>query len=371
MIQSKVFFERASAAVKSPYMLKEHCRSKLNLVEPVHDVLRSESGHKIGTYSYVPITEVLARYCSHEDIVDEIQANRHMERDRDYLSNFSDGTYFMEHPFFKVNPNALCLHFYEYEFEVTNPTGSKRTKPKLCAFYYTVGNLDNKHQSKLKHIHLALLVRQTFVKHCGLQTVLKPMLDDLKKLERDGITIIINGIEQPLHAAVATFSADNLSAHMLGGFTMSFNSHRVCRFCMATYTEMKEKFNEDDFVLRSPEAHRYHLKSCTENPEHKVTYGVTGASPLSELNYFDVTKALPHDIMHDLLEGVIPLVLKLVVCQAHKEKHITIQEINEELQHLAIGQNDKKNRPVQLSERLMQSSGISGSAPHVIPFMSE
>ena len=156
MIQSNYFFEKASAAVKSPYMLKKHCKSKQNLVDPVHHILRSESGHKIGTYSYVPITEVLARYCSHEDIFDEIQANRHMERDPDYLSNFSDGTYFMEHPFFKVNPNALRLHFYEDEFEVCNPIGSKRTKHKLCAFYYTIGNLDNKHQSKLNHIHLAL-----------------------------------------------------------------------------------------------------------------------------------------------------------------------------------------------------------------------
>lgn len=59
-----------------------------------------------------------------------------------------------------------------------------------------------------------------------------------------------------------------------------------------------------------------------------MTYGVNGPSPFSELNYFDVTKAFPPDIMHDLLEGVFPLVLKLVVCQAHKEKHITIQEIN-------------------------------------------
>lgn len=92
MIQSHDFFEKASVAVRSPYMLKEHCKSKLNLVEPVHHILRSKSGHKIGRYSYVPIPEVLARYCSLEDIVDEIEANRHIEGDPDYLSNFSDGT---------------------------------------------------------------------------------------------------------------------------------------------------------------------------------------------------------------------------------------------------------------------------------------
>ncbi len=46
------------------HTLKEHCKSKLSLVEPVHHILRSPSGHKIDTYSYVPITDVLSNYCS-------------------------------------------------------------------------------------------------------------------------------------------------------------------------------------------------------------------------------------------------------------------------------------------------------------------
>lgn len=99
------------------------------------------------------------------------------------------------------------------------------------------------------------------------------------------------------------------------------------------------------------------------------TYGVNGSSPLNELKYFDVTKTFPPDIMHDLLEGVIPLTIKLVVCQAHKEKHVTIQEINEELQQLSIGQNDAKNRPVQLSERLMQNSGIAGESLSILSLL--
>lgn len=245
MVESVDFFEEASKIVRSPHMLKEHCKFKLRLIEPVHHILRSPSGHKIGTYSYVPITEVLSNYCLHEDIFDENQANDYLERDPDYLSDYTDGTCFKEHPLFKVNPHALRLHFYEDEFEVVNPLGSKKTKHKLCAFYYSVGNL--KHRSKLKHIHLALLVRQTFVKSCGLATILKPMLDDLKKLESEGFVVTVGGIEKTFHAALATFSADNLSAHMLAGFTMSFNAGRVCRYCMATQEEIKEKFRESDF----------------------------------------------------------------------------------------------------------------------------
>lgn len=47
-----------------------------------------------------------------------------------------------------------------------------------------------------------------------------------------------------------------------------------------------------------------------------------------------------------MLEGVIPLVMKLVICKAQTKKHITIKEINEELQKISIGQNDKANKPV-------------------------
>lgn len=82
----------------------------------------------------------------------------------------------------------------------------------------------------------------------------------------------------------------------------------------------------------------------------------------SELAYFDTTKSFPPDIMHDLLEGVIPLVLRLVLTQAHREKHITIDEVNEELKKMSFGQNDTANKPVLLSENLIRKSGIVGSA---------
>ena len=250
---------------------------------------------------------------------------------------------------------------YEDEFEVVNPLGSKRTIHKLCAFYYTVGNLNSKYISKLKHIHLALMVRYSFVRQFGLNIILKPMLDDLKKLAHDGFTLNLGGIELTIRAALATISGDNLSAHMLGGFTMSFNSGRVCRYCMATHTDIKQTFSEDSFVLRTPEVHRCHLNRIQQFPDAKATYGVNSPSPFEELPYFDVTTSLPPDIMHDLLEGVIPLVMKLVISRSHTEKHITIKEINEELQKICIGQNDKQNKPVQLTERLLKF-GITGSA---------
>lgn len=103
---------------------------------------------------------------------------------------------------------------------------------------------------------------------------------------------------------------------------------------------MKEMFNETNFVLRTAEVHQRHLNRIQQFPDDKVTYGVNSPSSFEELPYFRVITSLPPDIMHDLLEGVIPLVMKSVISKAHTEKHITIREVNEELQNLCIGQND-------------------------------
>lgn len=52
--------------------------------------------------------------------------------------------------------------------------------------------------------------------------------------------------------------------------------------------------------------------------------------------------SLPPDVMHDFLEGVVPLVLRLVLSKAHREKVITIQEFNEELRNLLLDRMIRK-----------------------------
>jgi len=150
---------------------------------------------------------------------EQIVLDDHRKRD-DTLTDYTDGMYFKEHPFFTDHPSALRLHFYEDEVVLVNPIGPKRTKYKICAFYYTVGNISGKYCSNLSHIHLALLVRHSFVKAVGLETILQPLLDDLKKLSTEGFTVIHDDVEHTMHAALATISCDNLSAHMIGRFSV-------------------------------------------------------------------------------------------------------------------------------------------------------
>lgn len=73
VLQSPAVFPVASRLFRSPHMFKELHKSEFEMTEPVQYTLRDSSGNKTGSFSYVPICELLRKYCSHEDIWDQIQ----------------------------------------------------------------------------------------------------------------------------------------------------------------------------------------------------------------------------------------------------------------------------------------------------------
>ena len=87
---------------------------------------------------------------------------------------------------------------------------------------------------------------------------------------------------------------------------------------------MQQSFNENDFVMRKKHSYESHCLDIAYAPNEQVkanlrtTYGINNQSPLCALPTFDVTKQLPQDIMHTLLEGVVQyearLVLLLSIC---------------------------------------------------------
>lgn len=66
---------------------------------------------------------------------------------------------------------------------------------------------------------------------------------------------------------------------------------------MATHSEINQKFQEDNFVLRTAEVHEYHLLCIQHNKENVALYGGNGKSSSDALGYFEVNKSLPPDIM--------------------------------------------------------------------------
>ena len=134
-------------------------------------------------------------------------------------------------------------------------------------------------------------------------------------------------------------SADNPASAALGGFKESASAFRFCRHCLGTDTDIQTKVNtsgyytfhvpkvifvqfiDSDFTIRGQSAHSAHCDlleredlSVADRQHYSTVYGVNRRSLLNSLEFFDVASgALIPDIMHDILEGALPLEVKLML----------------------------------------------------------
>lgn len=355
-------FSNAFTGIANDYKLNKYISDNFVNIKPTEILFSKRLAGKPVKFSYISIGSVLELMLANDDIRDLILSCNNVVPSSDRLSSFLDGSIYREHSLFSEYPSAIRLHFYLDEFEVCNPLGSKRGKHKVLAVYYFVGNLESKYWSEMKFIHLCILVRYRSLRECDPQYVelLKPLIEELNMLASVGVNVKAYGVTYNFRAGLATISGDNLSAHSLAGFQCHFNSGRICRFCMASYDEIGVSFREDNYVIRNKEVHAYHLEALRASEANGPVYGVISKCPLLDLNYFDVSSVFAPDIMHDLLECVIPNVMLKIIQKTVRDKTVTLDMLNTRLRELSRGINDCPNA---FTPRILTSTGsIVGSA---------
>ena len=85
---------------------------------------------------------------------------------------------------------------------------------------------------------------------------------------------------------VLLHAGDNLESHTVGGFSMSFSSRDVCRFCHLQHSQLKENIHDFD----GEEAHKYwttteydNICDCIEAEEDDIDMGTYAARELNGL----------------------------------------------------------------------------------------
>lgn len=121
---------------------------------------------------------------------------------------------------------------------MTSDGGNRTKKNKQVYVYGSLGNLKPKHRSTFKSMLLLSILKNTTITRFGLNVLLRPLVDDLKKLEQ-GVSMITAGENRIVRGTLSAVIADNLASHQIGGFKIGFaKGFRKCRFCMGTDEEI-------------------------------------------------------------------------------------------------------------------------------------
>ena len=95
--------------------------------------------------------------------------------------------------------------------------------------------------------------------------------------------------------------------------------------------------------------------------ENSITYGITCNSPLNQIDNFRVTNSqLPQDVMHVLLEGMLPLETKLMILALG---FFTLDTFNQRCKYFAYGRAESRNKSA--NEFLAAHFSVASSKLHL------
>ena len=113
----------------------------------------------------------------------------------------------------------------------------------------------------------------------------------------------------------------------------------------------------EDFQAKTRETHASQCESL-QGPlrdHYAITYGIVCDSILNTSRFFHVTEGLIPDVMHDVLEGVLPYVTKELLKNLISGRVVTFADLHSAMQSFPYAGQDLKNRPVPVERKTLRS----------------
>ena len=226
-----------------------------------------------------------------------------------------------------------------------------------------------------RRIFLLCLFNAQYFVGSNRQAILERIVADVKTLE-------VTGLKQPgtdvrVHGSVALLIADNLAVHQVAGLTESFGKvQRVSRCCCCSCRDIQvvRKFSqckirsreEYDCTVRELKAKGFPDKLCSKE-------GIRSECALNQLKDFHVVDSTPPDLAHDILEGVLPVVISAVLTDIVKRKLTTLSDINQAIVSFPYSGRDKINPPQPVAHqgliRCKQTAAEGFTLLRLLPLM--
>ncbi|KAK0137993.1 hypothetical protein N1851_025801 [Merluccius polli] len=170
----------------------------------------------------------------------------------------------------------------------------------------------------------------------------RPIVEEIKCLETDGIRITSPDFQGVVKCIIAQVVGDNLGLNAILGYIESFSGHHVCCWCSV---ERTVKTLTLALLMRSRASHQDDL--TIGNP---TLTGLKRDSFLNNLKFYHVTDNVAPDVMHDILEGIGPYEVKLILNSLIENNHLTLDKLNYRITSFNYGFADKRNKPSVISK---------------------
>jgi hypothetical protein len=196
----------------SYYKIDKHIKNSKHYIAPRELKLPPNEKGKVATFQYIPIIDLV------EAIITDPGYTTAPPSPDGVLYDIKDGAAWKNNKYFQENPDALTGQMHSDALELVNPLGAAKGVHKIVNFYFCLVDVAKNLRSKTENIMLVLSVKEKHLKENYI-AVLTPLLEDLLKLEAG---VKIGG--RIVKMGLICYSADNLEAHVVGGFSQSFSS---------------------------------------------------------------------------------------------------------------------------------------------------
>ena len=298
---------------------------------------------------FVPVSESLKVMYGDPTFQEALRKGQMEEKPDGVLKDIKDGAIYKNNIYFKNNPESLALVLYSDGVETINPLSYAKGTQKLVCCYWSCVDVPI-HLRSISNVQTCLVFKEKLLKKYQPSQIFHCLLEDLESLERDGVTVE-KPCEKVIKAGLLAYVADNLEAHQIGGFSTCFSSKYICRKCLIQHPQLKTEIH--DFSL--PGGHKRLTREeydsivnaqADDETETVETYGISEEGCVfNKLEAFHCTESLPNDIMHDLLEGAIPIDLYEIIKKLSADGWFTLEEYNTALRQFKFSPEESKSKP--------------------------
>ena len=265
------------------------------------------------------------------------------------------------------------------DVELANPLGSKKGKHKVSVFYWILMNLPPRFRSSLRSIQLLGIVSSDLLKQRGVDTFLRPFLEDMILL-RKGVTLTVRGETRIWHGMLLNFAGDIPASNHVAGFKEGVGfANLPCRTCMTHKDHLDTIHHESQCIIRDKVSHEFQVRQVENPDETKVVrdalsskFGVNRKCCLTALDYFDPTKCFMHDLMHVAHEGILNsgtcLLLNNLILDESIKPRFNLDDVNYSIlilksdREFTVPPPIRENEVLELSKLSFSSSEMASVA---------